>query len=377
MQEIKLWEITTDDSGKPAIKPVKGANQVETESQLEEILVHAPNLLMEELKLIGRQTETSGGPLDLLGVDGEGRIVVFELKRGSLTRESVAQIIDYTSYLSGLEVEELSSHISERSGHMGIDKIDNFSIWYQEQFGRGLSSSQRPRMVLVGLGTDDRTSRMVSFLANSDLDISLITFHGFEKNGKIFLAKQVEVKSKEPPKVTKKENLEKLQERVKALLVEGFYFKMAAFFRENLSAYEWPNPGGYSYYLPELTEGGSESNRVYVSLYLHDNRPSEVHLVFHGRAVQAALGQFKAINEKMKKPLKMKAEGSATMWINSQMEWNELTPHFSELCAGIVEGWKKKREEEVSQEFEETGTERDAEGEEGNHSKEGEIKISQ
>lgn len=369
MQEIKLWEITKDDSGRPAIKSVKGANQVETEAQLEETLVRAPDLLMEELKLIGRQTETPGGPLDLLGVDREGRLVVFELKRGNLTRESVAQIIDYASFLSGLEAEELSNHVSERSGHMGIDKIDNFSLWYQEQFGRGLSSFQRPRMVLVGLGTDDRTSRMVSFLATSDIDVSLITFHGFVKDGKTFLAKQVEVTSKESPKVTKKENLERLQERVKALLVGDFYFKMAAFFREKLSAYEWPNPGGYSYYLPEMTESGSESNRVCVSLYLQDNHPGKVHLVFHSRAAKTALGQFKVVNEKMGKSLKMKPEGSVTMWVKSQMEWNELAPHFSELCAGIVEGWKKKREEEVSQEFEEADTKRGAEGEDANLSK--------
>lgn len=45
-------------------------------------------------------------------------------------------------------------------------------------------------MFLVGLGADDRAERMVAFLAkNSDMDISLITFHGFAYDGRTLLAK--------------------------------------------------------------------------------------------------------------------------------------------------------------------------------------------
>ena len=60
-------------------------------------------MLMPGLKLVGRQTPTEGGPLDLLGVDEDGRLVVFELKREMLSREAVAQVIDYASYLDSHE----------------------------------------------------------------------------------------------------------------------------------------------------------------------------------------------------------------------------------------------------------------------------------
>ncbi|MCX5892698.1 MAG: hypothetical protein NTW80_06960, partial [Deltaproteobacteria bacterium] len=69
-------------------------------------------------------------------------MVVFELKRGTLTRDAVAQIIDYGSYLSELGTDELISHISERSGKLGIEKIDNFNAWYQEQFSKDISTLQ-------------------------------------------------------------------------------------------------------------------------------------------------------------------------------------------------------------------------------------------
>jgi len=128
MKEIKLWQIIAADNGKPIVDQLKNVKQAETENLLEEIIVHSPDLLLPDLKLVGRQTDVPGGALDLLGVDGDGNLVVFELKRGVLNREAVAQIIDYTSYLSYLEPEELSRHISERSGKSGIDKIDDFSF---------------------------------------------------------------------------------------------------------------------------------------------------------------------------------------------------------------------------------------------------------
>ena len=41
------------------------------------------------------------------------RLVVFELKRGALTREAVAQVIDYASYLDGMDLDDLANHISQ------------------------------------------------------------------------------------------------------------------------------------------------------------------------------------------------------------------------------------------------------------------------
>ncbi|MDE2824174.1 MAG: hypothetical protein OXK79_11800, partial [Chloroflexota bacterium] len=79
----------------------------------------------------------------------------------------------------------------------GIDKIENFKEWYGN---RDLESLKPLRMFLVGLGADDRTERMVRFLAqNNGMDISLLTFHGFDYEGKTILAKQVEVDAATEP----------------------------------------------------------------------------------------------------------------------------------------------------------------------------------
>lgn len=356
MKGIKLWKIKKDAEQSYCVDEIQDVNETETENQLEEVITKCPDLLMKDLTLVGRQTETPGGPMDLLGVDSDGRLVVFELKRGTLTREAVAQIIDYSSYLASLEPEELSNHITERSGSRGIEKIDNFLSWYQEQFGTAITDKQRPAMVLVGLGADERTTRMVSFLSEGDLDISLITFHGFKQDGETYLAKQVEVSAKTPviaASYSKESNLKKLKAKVQELGVEEYYYEISAFFRNQFpAAYEWPNPGGYAYALPELTETGRLSNRVYASLYLQDAKPNWVQIYLHPRAIEAASEDFRSFADSLGNRLLKRQYGSCDLWVKSKSDWNSLKSKFEEFCPAILAGWKRKKEQQSKEEFE-------------------------
>ena len=126
MIDVKLWSLTKDSNDKITPSELDSLIQTETEQQLEDLIVENPNLLMDGLKLVGRQTPTSTGALDLLGVDKDGYLIVFELKRGKLPREAVTQVIDYASYLADLDRESLCQHITDRSGSYGIEKIDEF-----------------------------------------------------------------------------------------------------------------------------------------------------------------------------------------------------------------------------------------------------------
>ena len=190
MDDIKLWAV----DGSNGAVPVAAADRMESERLLEETLVDNPDLLMPGLTIVGRQAPTDGGPLDLLGVDEDGRLVVFELKRGSLTREAVAQIIDYASGLDSMADGDLAQFIIDKSGQHGVPKRDDLEGWYESRWeGQGLSALRPVRMFLVGLGVDERTNRMVRFLAKSGVDISLLTFHGYTHDGKTLLARQVRV----------------------------------------------------------------------------------------------------------------------------------------------------------------------------------------
>ena len=115
--EIVIWEI---DRASRAGTKLDLAKRVETEEMLEAVLVANPNILMRGLTLVGRQVPVETGYVDLLGVDEDGRLVVFELKREKLTRDVVAQILDYCSYLEALSDSELATLIAEHSGKGGI-----------------------------------------------------------------------------------------------------------------------------------------------------------------------------------------------------------------------------------------------------------------
>ena len=225
-----------------SLTEVQRTNQTESEQWLEDNLVSKPELLIPGLTLVGRQTQTEGGPLDLLGVDSDGRLVVFELKRGTLCRDAVAQVIDYASYLDSLSETALFDHISSQSGAHGIEKFDDFGEWYLNQFEE-MGSLKPTRMFLVGLGADETTERMVSFLAErSSMDISLLTFYGFAYQGKTLLVKQVEVEGApevQPRSARRRRSMAELQadfdQRVETFGVRQLIDAVRAMFKRN-----WP-----------------------------------------------------------------------------------------------------------------------------------------
>ena len=237
MEDIQIWAL--DDSQAAQLET---SNRMDSEQLLEEILVKNPDILMEGLKLVGRQTPTEGGALDLLGVDGYGRLVVFELKRGTLSRDAVAQVIDYASDLDRMNLDALSNHISQKSGSHSIEKIEDFQDWYINDLGfEDLESLKPLRLFLVGLGVDKTTERMVKFLAeNSAMDLSLLTFHGFTMDGKTILAKQVEVDGSEatghpvgPRPLSREERLKLLTERSEELGVGETFSGIRHLFMNN------------------------------------------------------------------------------------------------------------------------------------------------
>ena len=235
MEEVKIWAV--HDESKVLDLP---KTNVETERLLEDILVNNPDMLIKGLKLVGRQTPTEGGPLDLLGVDEDGRLVVFELKRGILSRDAVAQVIDYTSDLDAMGLEGLRQHIAVNSGKHGIEKIDDFQAWYEAGDFGDLEGLLPPRMFLVGLGVDSRAERMVNYLASkSNLDISLLTFQGFNHEGKTLLAKQVKVEGREPlPRrgPTREERYKSLLQRSENYGIDALYVSVM-----NMLRAHWPS----------------------------------------------------------------------------------------------------------------------------------------
>ena len=105
MQQVRLWEII-DDRNLSAIP----ASYVSLEQRIEDWLADDISVLDSSLLVIGRQVRTSfGGAMDLLCMDGDGNLVVVELKRGQTPRDVTSQALEYSSWIKDLDFDEIAS----------------------------------------------------------------------------------------------------------------------------------------------------------------------------------------------------------------------------------------------------------------------------
>ena len=351
MDEVKIWSVDGDSN----VEPLASKGQTETESLLEETLVRNPDLLIPGLRLVGRQTPTEGGPLDLLGVDEDGRLVVFELKRGMLSRDAVAQVIDYASDLDSKSDVELADHIAANSGVGSIENIDDFEEWYGENTDAQSLDSLRPlRLFLIGLGADDRTERMVRFLAdNSGMDISLLTFHGFKYDGKTLLARQVEVEGvadvdRRPQRryLSVAETRERLARRIEESGVSELFDAVGDMFRENWHGLgEAINVGSLRFSLWEHAES------KWLAYARIEPKQGTVQIIFYGRTLNLCPDEFALVKEVLQHDTWRGPSDSEGVYEEMQFpltpaEWEVNKERLYTLTQAVYEAWESSGEEE-------------------------------
>jgi hypothetical protein len=346
MKRINLWSVQERDGSLRAVGLDEVAN-TETENHLEELLVGSPDLLLPGLVLIGRQLPTEGGPLDLLGVDQDGRLVVFELKRGTLTRDAVAQVLDYASDLAEKGFEEVARLVEKHSGHRGIQAIQDFSDWFGREFpDANASDDGGPRMVLVGLGADDRARRMVDFLVGTGVDIQLLTFQAFSAEGRLFLARQVESQSP-PTKVTggssKEDNRRSLMALAREHEVEELLVEVGDYINQLLPWYRWPAKTAYSFSLQERTEEGRPTLRSYLTLWVNTTHKGHLTVTLPPRALEAApeamegfLARARGATRTDSDWMPVQVEFDRTAWTDS------VRAELTSLTEAVGQGWKSK-----------------------------------
>ena len=348
MQKIKIWSVPEDDEAEQQVQPIKEVHSTEAEKRLENLLVQEPDMLMPGLELVGRQTPTAGGPLDLLGVDDEGRLVVFELKRETLHRQAVAQIVEYASRLNSMSPDALGEHIAERSGRGGIQDIENFAEWYEENFSpEEVDYTDPPRLVLVGLGADEATRSMVAYLSEVGVDIMLITFYGFERDGELLLARQVEVERTVPPKGgaagrSEAERREALEQRAQDCDTAEELEDCRSLVEETMpKAYTQPLMSKYSFLLNHLSEAGNTTSRKYLGIRPISKGPS-LQLEIPERAHRVAPKQVESVMEKCSAELG-KGGDYVRMRIGTREEWPRLRAAIGDLFEAIYAGWEERR----------------------------------
>jgi hypothetical protein len=288
--------------------------------------------------------------LDLLGIDREGRLVLFELKRGLLTRDAVAQVLDYGSFIERLDSEEFASLIEKSSGRLGIDRIDDFADWYQGEFPDVAEPPPAEMsLVLVGLGSDERATRMVNYLAAAGLDVQVVTFQVFRAGDEILLARHVETvdvtKRSDIGENTKEGNLRILRQRAAEHGVSDLLFEVADFVAERVPGYQWPGKTAFTFSLQELTDEGRPTLRSYGAVWLDEKVDGQVIFSLPDRAILAASSAVDSMVQAH--PC---AERTTNSWMPfrvliTRQSWPELKTHVAELLTAVVDGWRRRSAE--------------------------------
>ena len=182
MQQVRIWEIKADR--KLSEIPARYAS---LEQWIEDWLANDISVLDPNLLVIGRQVRTSfGGAVDLLCMDGEGNLVVVELKKGQTPRDVTSQALEYSSWVKDLEFGELTGIADSYLGIAG-----SLETAFRERFGTELPEqlNQAHRSLIVAESVDASTDRIVRYLAEMKVPINVATVQHFEDaNGRELLA---------------------------------------------------------------------------------------------------------------------------------------------------------------------------------------------
>lgn len=169
--EMSLWNI-----GQDSTLSRLGKSTLESEALLETWIADHPDLLGQDLLIIGRQVRTAHrGLIDLVAVDSDGTVHVIELKRDETPREVVAQALDYASWIVGLESEDLDAICQ------AYTKTDLGSA-FKQRFNVPLPETlnEEHSITIVASSLDPSTERIVKYLAeHHDLNINVVFFYIF------------------------------------------------------------------------------------------------------------------------------------------------------------------------------------------------------
>ena len=169
-------------------------SSMDKEEQLETLLASDLSILDPNLLLIGRQVKTAYNTfIDLLAINPEGNLVVIELKRDRTPREVVAQVLDYGSWVNGLEDDDIAGVFETYlekydKANAGMSLDDAFCQKFDvKEMPEALNESHE--LVVVAASLDDSTERIISYLMGFGLSVNAAFFRLFKDNGSEYLSR--------------------------------------------------------------------------------------------------------------------------------------------------------------------------------------------
>jgi hypothetical protein len=201
---VKLFGLTDENEFK---EYVKTPFQVQfEETVLEDWLERNPRAILEDgaLLVIGRQVTTNlGSIIDLLGVDRQGSLVVVELKRDRTPRETLAQALEYASFVEMLDHTQIEKILQSYLRDENTNLAEYHRSYFQLNPDEAIVFNREQRIVLVGQVITPDIRQTATFLRHQGLRVTCLEFSLFETEEKRRLLSADIVVGKEAPRVEK------------------------------------------------------------------------------------------------------------------------------------------------------------------------------
>jgi hypothetical protein len=184
--EIRTWQIVNGN-----LEPIETSLGKEGRTEpydLEPWIASNPSIIGSDISIIGRQVMSKSGPIDLLGIDGSGNLIIIELKRDKIPREALAQAIDYASDVADWGIEKISEITSD---YKNKTLEDLFGDVFPEVDVETLNVNNAQRIILVGFSVESSLERMIEWLSDGfGVNINAVVLNYIKtRNGDELLAK--------------------------------------------------------------------------------------------------------------------------------------------------------------------------------------------
>jgi len=176
---MKLF--TIDKNGKFFQFKEQEFKEENKEIDLEILLENNPEYFFDNSKIliIGRQVTTNLNTfIDLLGVDQFGNTVVIELKRGKTPRETLAQLIEYASFIDNLDYDQLNEIYQDYSGEEASLE-DYHQEYYKSEIDDKVSWNKSSKLVIVASNITAEIKQTAMYLRKKGLDVYCVEFKYF------------------------------------------------------------------------------------------------------------------------------------------------------------------------------------------------------
>ena len=157
------------------------------EIDLEILLENNPEYFFENSKIliIGRQVTTNLNTfIDLIGIDELGNTVVIELKRDKTPRETLAQLIEYASFIDNLDYGQLNDIFQNYSGEE-VELEEYHQQYYENGSNQNVSWNKNSKLVIIAQNITKEIKQTSLYLRKKGIDVYCVEFKYFVNNSNI------------------------------------------------------------------------------------------------------------------------------------------------------------------------------------------------